>query len=127
MSGRFPVNPFSRKASRSSQSLPVPRLPADAPAWLRAKNLQSLRPELHSDIGKPEKASAGPLVRLQLEEIFAIHKHLAACHLVIGVSGNHLGQSAFAGAIRAHDGMHLAQANGEAEIADDLVLANGDT
>ena len=74
-----------------------------------------------------EKASAGALVRLQLEEIFAIHKHLAARHLVIGVSGNHLGQSALAGSIRAHDGMHLTQANGEAEIADDLVLANGDT
>jgi len=84
-----------------------------------------LRPGTFTRILESEekRPSAGALVRLQLEEIFAIHKHLAARHLVIGVSAITLARVLFAGAIRAHNGMQSRPSPTERpEIADDLVL-----
>ena len=41
--------------------------------------------------------------------------------MIIGMTGEHFGERAFAGAVRSHDGVDFAPRNGEAEPADDLL------
>ena len=71
-----------------------------------------------------EKAFSRPFVRFELENIFAVHRHRASGHDVIRMAGQHLGERAFAGAVRPHDGVHLSLWNGETQAADDLLLGN---
>ena len=71
-----------------------------------------------------EKASPRALVRLQFENIFAVHQHRSRGHDVIRMAGQHLGERALAGAVWPHDGVHFALGNGEAETADDLLFGD---
>ena len=73
---------------------------------------------------REEEAFARAFVRLQGENIFAVHQHLAGRDLVIGMAGQHLGQRAFAGAVWPHDGVHFAFRHGQAEAADDLLFGD---
>ena len=48
----------------------------------------------------------------------------AAEHLVAGASHDHVGQGALARAVRAHDGVHLAGADGEVDPLEDLLAGH---
>jgi len=71
-----------------------------------------------------EKAPGGALIWFQLEEILTVHGDLASSHLVIGMTGQHLGKGALAGAIWAHDGVHFATRNGQTKTPDDLLVSD---
>ena len=58
--------------------------------------------------------------------IFAVHQHRARGDGVIGMAGDHLGEGAFAGAVRPHDGVDFAPRHREREPADDLLFADRD-
>ena len=41
------------------------------------------------------------------------------------MAGNDFGESAFAGTVRSHDGVHLTPRHGQTEAPDDLLIADG--
>ena len=73
-----------------------------------------------------EQTASCAFVRLEFQEVFAVHQDLAAGHVVIGMPGQNLGQRAFAGAIWAHDGVHFAAGNAQTQSAHNLLIADGD-
>ena len=67
-----------------------------------------------------EQTLSRSLIRFELENILAIHQHLALDDMIIGMTGEHFGERAFTGAVRPHDGVDFAARNGKAEPAHDL-------
>ena len=65
------------------------------------------------------------IVRLEREQIFAIHGDLARAHVVIRMTGHDFGKRAFPRAVWAHHGVHFATGNGQTQAAHDLLIANG--
>ena len=87
------------------------------------------QPAYDPAVSRPEEKPTDPqtaIIRLKGEDIFAIHDDLAFCHMIIGMTGHHLGERAFAGTVRAHDGVHLTTRHGETQTAHDLLIADGD-
>ena len=62
---------------------------------------------------RQEKPAPGTFIGVELEKIFSVHHHLALGDLVVGMTGQDLGERAFPGAIRAHKCMHFAPRNPE--------------
>jgi hypothetical protein len=64
--------------------------------------------DLQGVLERQENAARGPLVRGEREKIGALELHFAGRYLVARLSGQYMGERRLAGAIRPHDGMHLA-------------------
>ena len=73
-----------------------------------------------------EHAGDGALVRLHLQEVLAVVEHLALGDLVLLLAGEHVGERRFAGAVRPHDGVHLAGVHGEVDAVQDFLAADFD-
>ena len=71
-----------------------------------------------------KNAFARAFVRLEFEQIFAIHREGSGCHLVIGMASQHFGERALAGAIRPHDGVDFATRHLQAQPADNLLVGD---
>ena len=65
-------------------------------------------------------------VRLHLQEILAVVEHLAVGDLVLLLAGEHVGERRFAGAVRPHDGVHLAGVHGEVDAVQDFLAVDFD-
>jgi len=72
-----------------------------------------------------EQALGGPLFRLQLQQLLVVQPGSAASHLVAVASGQHVGQGALAGAVGAHDGVHLARPYLQVDAFEDLFVVDG--
>ena len=59
------------------------------------------------------------------EHVDAVERHRALEHLVAGLAHHDRRQRALAGAVRTHDGVHLAARHGEVDAADDLLARDG--
>ena len=70
-------------------------------------------------------ALARPDLGLQLQQVLAIEADAAGGDLVLLAPGQHLGQRALAGAVRAHDGVHLARLDREVDALEDLAALDG--
>ena len=58
---------------------------------------------------KAEKYSlTGTFLRLKIQQVFAVVLHFATGYDIVFVAGDNLCKGAFAGAVRSHDGVHLA-------------------
>src|SRR5262249_47743816 len=73
-----------------------------------------------------EKTPPCSFIRLKFQQVFAVHQDLTGDHVVIGVPGQNLGQSAFSRAIWAHQRVHFAARNVQAQSAHNLLIGNGD-
>ena len=71
-----------------------------------------------------EDALAGALFGRQGQEVLALEEDLACGDGVARPAGQHVGERALAGAVRAHDGVDLAGLHREVEAAQDLVVAD---
>src|SRR3546814_9942058 len=67
--------------------------------------------QLDRVLKRQEKARDRALLRLEFQEVDAIELDLAVRHLVTRPPGKGVGERGFAGAVRPHDGVHLAAAD----------------
>ena len=65
-------------------------------------------------------------VRRHLKDVDAVEQHFSVRHLVVRLAGDHIGQGRLAGAVRAHDGRHLAPVDLEGQAIEDLLVLVGD-
>src|SRR5699024_6698250 len=70
-----------------------------------------------------EQAGAGALVDAHLEHVLAVEGDLAGGDLVLGVTGDRVGEGGLARAVGAHDGVGLARLDGEVDPLEDLLGA----
>ena len=66
-----------------------------------------------------------PDMRVHREEVFAVVGHRAGSDLVRRMSREHLRERALAGAVGAHDGVHLASQHGEVDAFENLFVGDG--
>src|SRR5690625_2674323 len=57
---------------------------------------------------RQEHAGGGALFRRQLQQVAPLERHRTVADLVALATGQYIAQGGFAGAIRPHDGVHLA-------------------
>ena len=67
------------------------------------------------------QAGLGTTPRRQGQHVLAVQQHLPAEHLVAGATHHHGRQGGLAGAVGAHDRVHLAGADGEVDPVQDLL------
>ena len=72
------------------------------------------------------KPAAARSSGVHIEDVLAIEQHLARGRRVIGLAGEHIGERRFAGAVRAHDGVHLAGIHREVEALEDGLAVDFD-
>src|SRR5699024_4893973 len=70
-----------------------------------------------------EQAGAGALVDAHLEHVLAVEGDLAGGDLVLGVTGDRVGEGGLARAVGAHDRVGLARLDGEVDPLEDLLGA----
>jgi hypothetical protein len=70
-----------------------------------------------------EQAHPGALVRVGLGHALAVEQDLALGDLEVGVAHDRVGERGLAGAVRAHQRVHLARVDGQVEPLEDLLLA----
>src|SRR6185312_3584655 len=73
-----------------------------------------------------EEAHAGALVGVGLGDVLAVEEDLAFGHLEVRVAHHGVGERRLARAVRPHQGVDLALADGEVEALEDLFLAGAD-
>ncbi len=73
-----------------------------------------------------EQPGAGALVDGHREDVLAVERHGAAGDLVLRVTGDGVGQGRLAGAVRPHDRVRLAGADGEVDAGEDLLVLDAD-
>ena len=71
-----------------------------------------------------EQAGLGPLPRRHGEHVDPVEGDRAAEHLVAGPAHDDVRQRGLAGAVRAHDGVDLARADGEVDPLEDLLAGH---
>ena len=76
--------------------------------------------------GEEDAARAPLIVRSHRQDVFAFEEHVAPGDGVAGPAGDDVGECALAGAVRAHDGVHLADVYGEVEALQDLLVSTED-
>src|SRR3546814_3545535 len=81
-----------------------------------SSDLRHLRGVLHGE----EQPGLRALPRGEPEHLGAVEGDAAAEHLVAGPAHDDVGQRGLAGAVRAHDGVDLAGADGEVDPLEDL-------
>ena len=59
-------------------------------------------------------------------DVLAVEQHLALGDLVVGLAGEHMRERRLAGAVRAHDGVHLPLLDGEVETVEDFLAVDLD-
>src|SRR5206468_3246211 len=79
---------------------------------------------LNRILKREEQSFARPLLRIEVEQVLAVVKHLAAADVVTVAARKHRSQRALAAAVRAHDGVDFARVDGEADALEDLFALN---
>ena len=79
---------------------------------------------LHRILECQKDAFASRVFSFHGEEVFAVIKNLAVGYVVCFAPCQHLRERTLAGAVRAHDGMHLSRVHGEVNSLQDLVIIN---
>ena len=82
--------------------------------------------DLHRILERQEHAGRGALGRVHGEQILAIPGDAAVGDLVVILAGEHIGEGRLAGAVRPHDGMHLAGGEREVEAFQDFAAVDID-
>ena len=67
-----------------------------------------------------EQSGPGPLPGGEGQQVDAVEGHRTAQDLVAGATHQHVGQRALARAVRSHDGVDLATADGQGQALQDL-------
>ncbi len=78
--------------------------------------------DFHRILEREEDALGGTFVGRHLQEVLALEQDLAAGDLVTGLAGDDMAQRRFAGAVRPHDGMHLALVHGQRKPVENFTL-----
>ena len=78
--------------------------------------------DLDRVLERHEEAFARALLGVELEQILALEEDLTACDLVFRMARQHPCEGALAGAVRAHDGVHLARVDGQADTLQDVLV-----
>jgi len=73
-----------------------------------------------------KQSGAGALVGFLVQDGLAVEKDFAARDPVVGMAGDGFRQRRLASAVGPHDRMHFAAPNGEREVLDDFLFADGD-
>ena len=73
-----------------------------------------------------EQAGLGALVRRQAEDALPVQQDIAPGDLVVRVAGDGVGQRALAGAVRPHQRVHFALADGQVDALQDRLAFDGD-
>ncbi len=68
-----------------------------------------------------KQAFTGRFFRLHLQQVFAVKGDRPGSDFIAFTAGQHLGQRAFAGAVRPHDGMHLPGVHRQVNSLQNLV------
>ena len=76
----------------------------------------------HRVLEREEHALGRALVGRHLEQVFALEQDFAAGDLVARLAGDDMAQRRFAGAVRSHDGVHLALVHGKRKPVEDLAI-----
>jgi hypothetical protein len=79
---------------------------------------------LHGILKGEEDAARRPLLRLKGQQILAVQARAAAGGLIAGLAREDIGEGRLARPIGAHDRMHLARRDGEAETGEDRLVAD---
>ena len=74
---------------------------------------------LHRVLKGLKQSGPGPLVDAHVGDRSTIH-HDRSGHLVPGLAGQDVAEGGLAGAVRAHDGVHLAEGHGEIDAFQDV-------
>ena len=82
--------------------------------------------DLHRILEGEEHAGGRALERLHGKQILTLPGDRARGDLVVVLAGQHVSERRLAGAVRAHDGMHLAGRQGEVEAFQDLAAIDID-
>ncbi len=91
------------------------------------RNVMVATPGISSGYWKARnKPGGGALVRRHVEDVLAVELHFAGSRRVIGLAGEHISQRRLAGAVRAHDGVHLARIHGEVETLQNFLAVDFD-
>jgi hypothetical protein len=69
-----------------------------------------------------EQAFGGALLGIHLQQVLAVEGDTPLDHLVGLASGEHRGKRALAGAVRPHDGVHLARLHRERDAPQDVLV-----
>ena len=73
-----------------------------------------------------EDSGGGALVGLHLQKVAAVIEDLALGDGVLLLAGEHIGERRFSRAVRAHDGVHLAEIDGEVDAFEDFAAIHFD-
>jgi hypothetical protein len=80
--------------------------------------------DLHRVLERQEHAGDGALGRVHLQQVHAIPGDGAFGDFVVLVAGEHVSERRLAGAVRPHDGVHLAPGQREVEAFQDLAAVD---
>ena len=81
--------------------------------------------DFHRVLEGQKQAGLGALFRFQVRQAVAFEKGFAAGDCVIVTTRQYVGQSGFAGAIGAHDGVYLARFNGQVQALENRLVRHG--
>ena len=81
-----------------------------------------MRKYLDRVLERHEDAFAGALFGRHREQVLAVVRHVTAGDFVAGMAGQGARERALAGAVRPHDGVHLARVHVEAEAFENVFI-----
>ena len=89
------------------------------------RNIRFDTPGISTGYCRPRNTpGGGALVRRQRQQVLPHERHAALGHFIAVAAGQHIGQRRLAGAVRPHDGVHLAGTDAERQALEDLLAVN---